>query len=54
MIHTLGEKQSVEIVSEKSQMLDLADKVFKAVINMLKELLYIIYYKCVQRRKSYL
>lgn len=42
MIHTQGEKQSMETASEQSQMLDLADKVFKAVISMLKELLYII------------
>ena len=39
IIHRQGKKQSIEAVSKWIQMLDLADKVFKAAIkNMLKEL----------------
>lgn len=39
IIHRQGKKQSTEAVSKWIQMLDLADKVFKAAIkNMLKEL----------------
>lgn len=37
IIHIQGEKQSKETISRRNQMLDLADKNLKVVINMFKE-----------------
>lgn len=37
IIHIQREKQSKETVSRRNQMLDLADKNLKVVINMFKE-----------------